>query len=1051
MSLRAVLAQDTYGGPRTQGLPPTISAPPGGSAYAPSGAAYDAMVAAFAAQNATGFAYVTNSEAMRKTAADGDGALVAGNEVGFLNDDLEPRVVAAAAISTVDGQKPTLGTLGGVECLLFDGNASISGNDRLETELVDPPSTFTYIILGRLRSTTEANQTLVETRYFRIQAQFTGFSGPTFRHGAGHEEFGVSSMLNTWTLLVLQGNISSNEFRLWSPERSGWLEGTVSSWMNNGPTGLIGRNSYEPTNGAPADCGIRAAIYANTWNFTTAQLQDLVDRALEDGPAITAIVPAIPVVAPPSTGVGVTIPNAVNTVNVSNNTQLTAAIAAANSSVCTHIVLADGTYTGARTIDNGGSSTTAPLVIRAANPQQAVITGLWIVASQHVTLYQLSFGAGGQVVGRNCSNFRYLRCYKTGSSGRWEFLGNSNDIEIAYSTFENTNTGDRLLDFRQRDPDFPGVQLRPWCHHNYFLRSNKDNNIATGISFRTSNTDVYGIFEYNLFENCSGTGIYLKSANNVVRFNTRKGSQSGSAYVANCRHSRDNQLIANVAIDNSRGCVSRGDNNLLLGNYYDGSSGHSTYNSHMVATGDCTEAQFITGVGGRPRADSTRVIGNIGPLWVGGDNSTNTFPALDTLIENHTGGPITIDTNALAGGNGPRAVGTIDRRNQPPSVEVPPYVILTSDQVGINADLGATGVTPEQLRLNPFNKLAAHHRPAGASVQYGIPAQYNYLTRALEVSAAVGTRGRIANVQAGHYTFKLQGNKLRKPTLSNATSISGSTRTITGSGTGLPVTLRMPSGTGLENYVAPTTDNNPGVFDIAESSNRTPGWHHLFFQYDNDASTAGGCRIYPLDGLDYPSSADTGDRGTSASSVRWPSGVLRDFEIMPTSPDPIQHIFQAAATRIGTAANHLLSKHITWPAFSRDSSAGDSAQNLGQYPYGTRLILRETDYDFLLANFTWTARQRVIIDQQRYYGTLLLDGTSRDDGGGVCQLRADLGITDAVFDEIQVALDEVVKYLWPVANTRGYTTETEVWTDGLPYAGGGGPIDANSVNNAYDV
>ena len=35
-------------------------------------------------------------------------------------------------------------------------------------------------------------------------------------------------------------------------------------------------------------------------------------------------------------------------------------------------------------------------------------------------------------------------------------------------------------------------------------------------------------------------------------------------------------------------------------------------------------------------------------------------------------------------------------------------------------------------------------------------------------------------------------------------------------------------------------------------------------------------------------------------------------------------------------------------------------------------------------------------------------------------------------------------------NTRPYTSETEL-TGGLPYAGGGGPIDSNSVNPALDA
>lgn len=349
---------------------------------------------------------------------------------------------------------------------------------------------------------------------------------------------------------------------------------------------------------------------------------------------------------------------------------------------------------------------------------------------------------------------------------------------------------------------------------------------------------------------------------------------------------------------------------------------------------------------------------------------------------------------------------------------------------------------------NPFNYLSLHHRPIGAGAVKGIPPQYHHQTKALQVAAQLNVRGRLAIVPTGGITFLAQGDKLRKPAFTNTGS--DPLRTVTGSGVGLPVSIRSPRNTGLEKFTAPTTDNNPSIFDAANSSSRNPGWHHVFYQYIDNNPSAAGCRMYPLDGLDYPG-FDAGDRGTSASSRRWPGNILMAGEIMPTSPAPIHHGFNCAVTRrADNAANHILSKHVTFGAWSRDGSAGNSGENLGDLPYGTRCTIFDDDYATMMAAHpSWTPRQAAIRDAVRYYGIDILDGTGRQDC--IMQMRADLDITIAVFEEIDVALERIRPYLWPIANPRDFATESEIHTDDLPYYGGGGPKDANSVNNAYDA
>lgn len=375
------------------------------------------------------------------------------------------------------------------------------------------------------------------------------------------------------------------------------------------------------------------------------------------------------------------------------------------------------------------------------------------------------------------------------------------------------------------------------------------------------------------------------------------------------------------------------------------------------------------------------------------------------------------------------------------------------------AVLSVTVIDPDvppssDLFDNPFSKLSVHHRPIGAGALPGIPAGYNN-SETLVTAAVPGSRGRLDIV--GSYELNT-GPKFFKLSIKN--EASDTPRTITWNGTeggsNLPVRLKLPAGAGLELYQSPAKDSNPGIFDKANSSDKGPGLYHLFFGYADDVRTAGLVHLYPLDGLDYPGS-DSYSRGSSASSLRWPSTILKAAEINPTNPAPIHHPFNVACTRNQSgveAALHVLSTRRCWPAKSVDGNQTDNG-NKGDIPYGARGYLTSTDYSWLLSNYSWSARQRVILDVHRYYGVFFLDGsgTVRVIGGvrkAVLQLRTEPGILTTVNAEINTALSRILPRLSLMVNPRPYTIETEL-TGGLPYAGGGGPIDVNSVNSAFDA
>jgi hypothetical protein len=137
-----------------------------------------------------------------------------------------------------------------------------------------------------------------------------------------------------------------------------------------------------------------------------------------------------------------------------------------------------------------------------------------------------------------------------------------------------------------------------------------------------------------------------------------------------------------------------------------------------------------------------------------------------------------------------------------------------------------------------------------------------------------------------------------------------------------------------------------------------------------------------------------------------------------------------------------------------DTTAPVERTAAGSYPIEVTGLTTDTDHEYeaLLAAHSWTPRQRAILDCVYYFGIEVLDGTSRIDNGlPVMQVRADLNITNDVFNEIDVALERCRPYLWPILNPRNFTTETDIHTDGLPYYGGGGPRGPGSINGAYDA
>lgn len=359
---------------------------------------------------------------------------------------------------------------------------------------------------------------------------------------------------------------------------------------------------------------------------------------------------------------------------------------------------------------------------------------------------------------------------------------------------------------------------------------------------------------------------------------------------------------------------------------------------------------------------------------------------------------------------------------------------------------------PDQSDLfhNPYNKYSAHHRPVGAGAEYGVPG-----------TQGPGTRGRIAIVTKIGLSMAPATKKyihLVHPTdpmrrITYDVKSGGK-----GGGKGLPINLRMPEGVPY-----PTKGEDRNVILWPRDGGSTD-LCTMFYGFNNTTGTARYAKAWPFKGLDFADGSDSYDEGSGASRMRWPSGVMRGFEINPESPAPVRHCFQCTATRHSNpdnknspkapASRHVLGKTYEWPAYGTDSSADAPGRNLGDIPYGTRLVIRVQDFD-RRNTLGLSPRGLVLFDNFCYYGMYVVDGQGQYDAvnnGAVLQLRCDQEVSDSTTADVNAQLMRILPLLWPLRNPRPLDKETEVWTNGLPYAGGGGPIDpAKSLNTAWDA
>jgi hypothetical protein len=410
------------------------------------------------------------------------------------------------------------------------------------------------------------------------------------------------------------------------------------------------------------------------------------------------------------------------------------------------------------------------------------------------------------------------------------------------------------------------------------------------------------------------------------------------------------------------------------------------------------------------------------------------------------------------------------------------------------------------LFLIPYNKDSACHRPMGKDAREGIAGgtlnEINYDPENNDpddIAAAMARIGRIT-FSTGAATFKYQ-HRVASTDGVRVVGWRGLRASSSGSGEGFGadgqslVEVRMPApGTvrdGATIAYPPSNltgnpnagDNSLVLFPKDGSATSTKAVLLNQFRYSMpdgevpkaaEGQNAEARFVREVDLLGTDISGSGNGTGVGASELLPPGTYLRWFEISDPNHGPINHPLNLTGTRQNANKNdpsapqvqdsaHLVGKKRVWPAKNVDlgpdgASAPDN--NKGPFNCGQKFWIPPTTANKALRNDTTLCqnnRQRRLFDCWMYQGAYLVDGHGQsapgDTSKGEMRIRIDDQIPSSVQSDLQGFLDRLLArgVIKPQGNPRRYGSETERHSDGLCYAGGGGPIDANSINNAYDA
>jgi hypothetical protein len=273
------------------------------------------------------------------------------------------------------------------------------------------------------------------------------------------------------------------------------------------------------------------------------------------------------------------------------------------------IELADGVYTttGPIRLTRSGSAGT-PIAVAARNVGRAEIRGSAGFAFESGASYVVVEGfrlthGGGVNLPAGSHHVRFTRnTVQLAGGGNWVTV-TGNDNEVDHNTFQNKSSEGVFLQIS--GPGDSAMAQRTWVHHNYFFNhsfggSNGGESIRLGYSFRQLSS-AFAVVEYNLFERANGDSeaISVKSADNIVRFNTLRNSR-GSITL---RHGNRTLVEGNLMLGSSAGIRFYDNDHVIINNVIQGGSG-------QIIAGSGTIADDTTGSTAHARPDRVVVAFN---------------------------------------------------------------------------------------------------------------------------------------------------------------------------------------------------------------------------------------------------------------------------------------------------------------------------------------------------------------------------------------------------------------------------------------------------------
>ncbi|TYP69872.1 chondroitinase-B domain-containing protein [Paenibacillus methanolicus] len=281
-------------------------------------------------------------------------------------------------------------------------------------------------------------------------------------------------------------------------------------------------------------------------------------------------------------------------VEVSTSAQLAAELATASAGRT--IVLANGTYSNASpfAVLNKNGTASAPIVIKAKNRGQAIISGasgFRIENASHVALDGLRFTntTNGAVVLEGSHHVRVTRnTFALPSSGgdlMWLQVrgANSHHNRIDRNDFGPKSDTSPLIAY-EGENGTGQISQYDIIEYNYFHDvgpwvDNGKETIRLGLSGLTL-SHGYNTVQYNVFENCDGEPeiVSVKSSSNTLRFNTFRTSK-GSLTL---RHGHNNSVYGNFflgdgAETDQEGIRMFGNDHKIYNNYFENLTGEAIY------------------------------------------------------------------------------------------------------------------------------------------------------------------------------------------------------------------------------------------------------------------------------------------------------------------------------------------------------------------------------------------------------------------------------------------------------------------------------------------